>query len=467
MCSSISRCAATGPAAGILVAMVSLGFVLASPAAAAPPPPVAAAATPQRLAVPPAAEVQAALAKIQEIFTAEYAGAKSPAGKSQLAAQLLAQAMSDQSPAAGWALMNEAGRLAVAAGDVSLAFKVADQVAENYAINGSKALREIGQGLIATASGQGAKNLAQRISMIADEALAADDNQAAEELSVMLATLSRKSRDAEIVGLSNALRQRLKEHEAFQAEIRPLQVALQTTPDNPQANLELGLMLWTKAGKTEKALPMLAKGADEELAALAASELTASLEPEATALVDRADRWWKWGERQKPELRIAAENMAMASYRRALPSLTGLDKLRVERRLSDTSFAETRPGAAVPLASLVESGLEGSENAFFKDGTWGKNKPFLWQGKEHPTALFYGPKDDSTSVIRYDVPKGAKKLQGVVGVFKRPGMPNFWRPANPVSFSIIGDGKVLWQSPQLKDVDSGALTELDFLYQAI
>lgn len=414
-----------------------------------------------RLAVPPAPAVRAALAKVEEIFREEYAAANTSATKGQLAKQLMTNADADPEPAAQWTLLNEALRLAVDSGEVAIAFKAADQIVQTFAVEPDKAMQQLCRDLIRTVPPQATRELARRMVTVADQALAIGDDKASKELSTILAALARKSRDPELVKESNALRQTLKERLGLQEQLEPMRAALRANPDDPDANLKLGLMLWTRGENTREALRMLAKGADKELASLAEAELEADSKTAATALVAKADRWWAWGEKQKADLQMAAENLAAVSYRTALPSLTGLEKLRVERRLSDTNFADTRPGASVPLGSMQESGLQGSDNTFFKNGTWSKNKPFLWQGKEHPTALFYAPKDDSTTVIRYDVPKGATKLQGAVGVFERPGMPDNWRPSNPVSFSIIGDGKVLWQSPQLKELDSGARFAVD------
>ncbi len=415
----------------------------------------------RRLAVPPSAEVKAALTQIQAVFSTEYAAAKTADAKAKLAKQLTSHAAADQSPAARTALLREAVRLAIEAGDVNVAMESAAKMIDAFEVDRDAALLEVYQSLLKTASPEAARDLGQSILKFADEALRGGRNTAAEKAVPLLLSVSRKARDPLLVKAASGLKLRIAEKAALEGRLAPLRAKLAESPNDPQANLELGQLLCFTAGNWKDGLPMLAKSLDAKLVAAASADLQADGNDDWSLAVRVGDFWWDWAASQKPDLQAAAESRASAFYSRALPHLTGLEKVRVEKRLTENLLSEGGKEVKLRLVDLKEVSFDGSSRAFTKDGTWSPNQRFLWQGKEHPDALFYPPPDHGTTTIRYDVPYRAKKLQGAVGVFEVPDKPGFWKPSVPVVFKIIGDGRTLWESPPLKEINSGTRFSVD------
>ena len=103
---------------------------------------------------------------------------------------------------------------------------------------------------------------------------------------------------------------------------------LENNPDDPDANLIAGRFLCFLKGEWEQGLPMLAKGSDAELKAMANSEFADR--PDALAL---GDSWWSFSDRVEGRTQDAARQHAAAWYTQALPRLAELKRKLVESRL--------------------------------------------------------------------------------------------------------------------------------------
>ena len=101
-------------------------------------------------------------------------------------------------------------------------------------------------------------------------------------------------------------------------------------PRDPSANSVVGKYFCLSADNWSVGLPLLALGGDQTLAKIASMELTnPSAAPQQMEL---ADAWHAQGG-SRSEQQIAAWNRAAMWYRKALPSLTGVSKERVEQTL--------------------------------------------------------------------------------------------------------------------------------------
>ena len=114
-------------------------------------------------------------------------------------------------------------------------------------------------------------------------------------------------------------------------------------PDDPQANLTAGRYLCLVEGDFARALPMLRKGNDAMLVALAEAELTQLALAEAgvtrpTEIVDMValgDRWWEASAEVKAADRRSFQSRAVSWYQRALPDLSGLTRVAIQRRIEE------------------------------------------------------------------------------------------------------------------------------------
>ena len=103
-------------------------------------------------------------------------------------------------------------------------------------------------------------------------------------------------------------------------------------------------------GRWEAGLPLLVKGSDAELRDLAAKDLSDS--SELSAQVSVADGWRAIAERERDKMaKSRLAERAIYWYGKALPSLTGLSRLRVERAME--GLTKLTSGSGVPRAGLV------------------------------------------------------------------------------------------------------------------
>src|SRR5205823_3905988 len=96
-------------------------------------------------------------------------------------------------------------------------------------------------------------------------------------------------------------------------------------------NLAAGKFYCFFKGDWSKGLPLLAKGADAKLAALARLDQANPTEPDK--LKQLGDAWWDWAESQSAVVKTAGRVHAGDGYRNAQPNLTGLTKVAVDKRL--------------------------------------------------------------------------------------------------------------------------------------
>jgi hypothetical protein len=460
MYSNGSRCATTRAEARISLAVFFLGLVAAYPAAAAPPPTVTAAAGAQRLAEPAAAEIEAALAQVQDIFSAEYAAAKPPEAKSKLAKQLASHATPDQSPASRTALLREAVRLAVEAGDVKLALEAAEKMTAAFDVDRDATMLEVYQSLLRTASPAAARDLGQSILKFADEAMRSGRNESLEKAVPLLLSVSRKARDPLLVKAAAALKLRLAEKAALDGRVAPLRAKLAEAPNDPQANLELGQLLCFTADSWEEGLPYLAEGNEGSLATLAAAEIQAGEPPAPKAALALADGWYDWSQGQKGSLRTAAESRSLNFYLAASGQVTGLEGVRIGKRIAELEKNTGFKRVSTPLGKLEAAETSNAAGPFCRKGRVNAIA-YTVQAREWPTALYLPPTGKGPSIIRYDLPGKHRRLQGKVGVFTMPDSPPTRQPGSPIVFRIVGDGRQLWQSPPLAKRDQMARYSVD------
>ncbi|MGD0094825.1 MAG: formylglycine-generating enzyme family protein [Planctomycetota bacterium] len=233
----------------------------------------AAEAEDARQPVPDAAKQKEAEKLIKEVFKAEYAQTK-PGDKAVLARKLSQQGdETKDDPAARYVAWKEASTLAVQGGDMDTALAVLDKIAAAFAVDVAPMKR------------------------------------------TALTTLASSTRDPELSRTIGGLR------------------TLLDAPDDPAANLLAGKYLCFTKNDWEKGLPLLVKGADAGLKVLAWKELAQP--DEGAAQMALADSWWDMAEKEsaKPQ-KAAMRDRAKSWYEKALPSLTGLTKIKAERRIS-------------------------------------------------------------------------------------------------------------------------------------
>jgi formylglycine-generating enzyme required for sulfatase activity len=315
--------------------------------------------------VPDAAARQAARRKIEDIFQADIAAAKTAAQKGVVAKKLLDQAQATEKDAAArLVLMLEARSLAIAAGDMALSLSIVEEMCGRYAIDPLTArgdtLKEFAQNAevlkattataSATARLTAARDLIDQFLRLADEAIALERIELAVAQARQAAAVAQKIKDAALTKHTTARTKEIYDlARQWEGAVKSLDV-LKSHPDDPAANLTVGRFRCLSVGDWEKGLSALAKspatGPAAALRKAATAELAKPTEP--ARRVEVADAWWDLSKTGTPRERLRLLQHARQWYAEVLPTLVDLDKAKVDKRLLeiDAAVAAASSGAS-------------------------------------------------------------------------------------------------------------------------
>jgi len=269
---------------------------------------------------------------VREIFKEDFAR-QDPESRRKLAAKLLAEASQGDDLPAQYVLFQDSSDLAATTGDLAGAYRAVDAMASTFAVDRidlkSKALTVASHW---AANPADAAALAHASISLADEAAAANHYDTAVKLAAEAET---EAKVAEDIALVKAAHTKVEEIQACLRLVQGMKLAeqeLKLHPDDPDANLTVGKFLCFVKGDWDGGVRHLSRGADRALAAAAKLDLAGPSDSKAQLAV--GDTWWDLSQDPKAGL-TAAGRRAAVWYRRALPGLSGLQKLATEKRVSE------------------------------------------------------------------------------------------------------------------------------------
>ena len=279
--------------------------------------------------LPDAAKVKEAEKAIHDAFKADYLR-RAPAEILALAKKLMAEGQKAQDdPVARYAMVNEARELAAQAGDVALSMAAVDELDRHFVVDAAamktESLAAAGK---AAKTPDAQKNVAESYLTVIEDAVDREDYDVAMALAGKAETAAKAAQSGALVA---RVQGRGKEITALRDEFRQLKGAIKTlgeNPADPAANLAVGLYRCFSRGEWARGLPLLAKGSDGPLAAVALKETPAPAE--ASLQVALADGWREAGEKRTGTMKAKLLSRALHWYERALPGATGLARLKVE-----------------------------------------------------------------------------------------------------------------------------------------
>lgn len=304
--------------------------------------------------------------RLRELFGKELQSAKTSSERRALGEKLFAQAgkFADD-PVARYVAAEMACRLAAEAGEIELCGQWVDWLAERYAVSALAMKAEMYEKLLAAlpAGDQSAatvQNVVKKAGGLARDAARADDYDTADRLARLALSAARRTRDPALLREATNESRELDRQRARYGAVRAALEALAEKPDDPAANLAVGRWYCFVHEDWAKGLPALVKGEDAELAELARDELESSSLSGAEAAARRAalaDRWLALAAKQRGADQPAMESRARDHYAAALPELTGLEKLRVEKQLDEMAAAAAKdPSSTSRSRGLVAAG---------------------------------------------------------------------------------------------------------------
>lgn len=312
------------------------------PNLAAPKPPVVVAQPPRNSSgkreVPDEKALAAARQQLREKFKAAY---DRKGGKRELAKQLhdVGDSAGFSAPALQYAALSESSRIAAAAGDLSLALDAANDLWKRFDVN----LLDLKCAVLEQAQEAAAKSsrnreIAQQALLFFDRSLMNEDYKVADRLLKAARSAAAKSDSKTVLErAATATAEKLKLLRGEFEKVRSAARTLEDKPDDAEANRRLGLFRCIHKGDWEGGLPLLAKGDEKTLSALAEKDLE---DPnEVAAQVKLGDGWYDLASKTKtdPKARAAWMRRAQQWYEDAsgngIEKLPMTDQARVQKRL--------------------------------------------------------------------------------------------------------------------------------------
>jgi len=412
--------------------------------------------------VPDAAAQQKALAQLKDVLKDEYAKAVTAEGSLTLARHLGKLAGDEKDDVVARYVMAMQGlELAIRGGDVQLASAFVGGLTTNYQIDGwelkSKTLTQLSH---TVKTGEGRVQIARASLELAEQALAEDRGDAALELAAAGATIAGALADQPLRDQVRDLRERARKLKLLSDEAKAARAKLATAPDDPDANLVLGRYLCLRRNNWTEGLPYLLKGNDPALKELARQETAAPASP--SDQVQLADAWWdaadKRADKKDDPWGKLMQSRAGYWYRQAMPNLTGLALAKAKKRAGDDESTSPRPiDPAVQSVYLDDLREVAAQNIGY--GTLGKHgatgypddpgepRRVRLNNATPAHALSMHPPLEGFSQVTYKLDGEFRTFTATVAIMESRDRRD---PASPVTFRLVGDGRPLWTSRQLR-----------------
>jgi hypothetical protein len=345
-----------------------------NPATPAPAPP----AMPARFAVPGAAAVATAEKLVKETFKAEYAQ-KTAAEQIAFARTLLSEAQQSRSdPPTLYVLLREARDLASAGGEPEVALEAARGMRDCFQLDAraaremehstlSTAIRAMCGAPVAVATYEVSHRASDQALELAELDLAQGDYPGAAQISAAADQAARKTADWEYPARVHG---RVTWLQAVDAEFeldRGLIASLKTNPADPAANLAAGRFDFVYLDRPDLGLPLLAKGSDFSLKALAARDLAATGPASTPALLTAAaDAWADTAKAEPAPMKDTMQRRALALYDLAIPNEQGIEQAVVQKREETLRLSRVQKGVTAEFFR----GVKLESRAFIRTDTF-------------------------------------------------------------------------------------------------
>jgi len=298
-----------------------------------------------KLPIPDETEQAEARALVKDVFGEEYKKAEgSPEKLGEFAGVLIAQAAEAKQPPAVYVLLRIALEVSVQAGDAARAMQAVDRMEVTFEVDGAALRVAALDSMAKRARGDENRVLAAQIVPLLDDLVLAGRAREAQRLGGLAVSAARRTRDADFV---KRIVDRVKEADdladLYVNEVKPALTVLAEQPDDPAANRTVGQFRCLVQRDWGAGLPMLARGDDPALKAVAAKELEEPTSPEAQAAL--GDAWWDLAETKTGRQRDSCLLRAGHWYERAGPQLSSmLEKLKVRKRMEEVAALRASGG---------------------------------------------------------------------------------------------------------------------------
>ena len=305
--------------------------------------------------LPSNSDVQEAVKLVKDVYGADYESAKTDTQKQVLAKKLLTQAASTQILAERYAMLRVARDIAVLISDGDTAFEIIEKMDETFRVNAIE-MKAVTLRALSTKAKLPSHHrfVIEQILRLSSSRVGVEQFVTIHELSELAVSEARKLRDTTLLKRSLAHKKQIGRLVELHEQTKLAEKTLETEPADPDANLKAGRFHCFVMGNWNTGLPMLVQSGDVRLATLAAKELNHPVDAMSQAKL--GDGWWSLAAEQEEAERAQVERRAIQWYRTAIPGLTGLAKVKVEKRLASLVQAprdplrESEPSPPTPKA---------------------------------------------------------------------------------------------------------------------
>ena len=278
-----------------------------------------------------------------------------------------------------------------------------------------------------------------------DAATAADEFALAQRIAILAADSATKVGNAHCVALSQSRKSdvmfMVREWRQLTASVK----RLASSPDDPAANFALGRFQCVVKGDWAAGRMQLLKGNNPEWKS--AAELDEKAEADAATGLAAGDAWAAVARTEKAPFNGRIDLRAHSWYRPLLLKATGDDRKSIQEKmqtlslcyLTDFDESEVRAGAW-PLGKYGNRGVDGMihVNAF-----------------DYVNGLGMHPNDGGETMVRFPIGGAYRTLR--TGVALNDHTAAF---GGSISFAVYGDGKLLWKSPQFKQLRTALFADI-------
>jgi hypothetical protein len=401
---------------------------------------------------PPApGPLRAESAQVHQLFDKDVAAARTDEQRSELLKRIRRMADEEAKPVSQYALYEFLKDTASKWADDETAVAALKEIEARFETDTLSTRAEVLLAALKTATGPRATGLTDRARETGEEAIRADRFDLARRLADLSLASAKRANDPPLVAEATAYVRNTALAEQASKDAAKASAALTRDPNDPQANSVVGRFRCFIQNDWPSGLPLLARGNDATLVALAKLELLNAKEPDE--LVTLADGWWDVAQKESGWARERVLRRSGDLYRGALPGLKGLSKARVERRVAEIAqLTQTRPPKTF-LSDLQETSFDALK-WFNKGGALPREvgTRVVVKGSPSAKALFMHakPPNDSAANVKYDLKGSYNTLSGAVGFDDS----SIGRTMGSLVFRVVGDGKELWRSQPLRPTQS-------------
>ncbi len=287
----------------------------------------------KRHAIPDKSEQREKLSVIRDLFADQYKD-RSLAGQTKLADDLLETARQTQDdPVGQFVLFSEALQVAIESGNVPAACQSSAQLIRRFVVESTEVRTDLIEAISKTLKKpEDWDQLKTEINSWIAEQIETNEFKSAEQLLGSLNKGARRTNDTFLVETTlsriKALKGMARQFSSVKSHLKKLELA----PDDATANQAVGEFRCFWKQDFETGLANLAKGTDQQLQALATTELKGF--SDNADRIRAANQWWTIGESLRGDQSQSAIAHAVDLYRASVEEAQGVDKKQIESRIS-------------------------------------------------------------------------------------------------------------------------------------